>query len=230
MSFNPFVSPSPNAAARCVWAAVRFSAVSIGAFGIWALEGGWFKTRGGEPAMYAVIAAFFIGVSGVLLHPLLGKTEGSLIRFYKAFVPAFFVYAILWSAAWFAWGAGVGEWLGAAAGSVALAFISRRILGWRDSARKLAVTVFGVLLLHNAGYFAGGKSMAWLVGKARSYPRGSEARDAWVLRAKLSWGFFYGLGLGAGLGLVFRPPSSRASIDVPGESGAAHPNASMADS
>lgn len=230
MSFNPFATPSSHAAARCVWAAVRFSAVSIGAFGIWALEGGWFKTRGGEPAMYAVIAAFFIGVSGLLLHPLLGKTEGSLIRFYKAFVPAFFVYAILWSAAWFALGAGVGEWLGAAAGSVALALIARRILGWRDGARTLAVMVVGVLLLHNAGYFVGSRSMAWLVGKARSYPRGSEAREAWVFRAKISWGFFYGLGLGAGLGLVFLPPSRKASIDVQGESMGPQPNASMADS
>lgn len=176
--------------------------------------------------MYAMIALFFLGASGAVLHPLLGPAPGSRWRFYRAFVPAFFVYALVWSAAWFAWGAGSGEWLGSAGGALAMVVVARRLLGWKDPHRVLVMAVLGFLLLHNAGYFAGGKSMAWLMERSRSHPRGSDGRKAWIWCAKLSWGLFFGLGVGAGFGLVFRAPSVQGT---PANS-EDQPKASIADS
>ena len=77
--------------------ALGFALVSIAAFAVWAFGGPWFRGRGGEPAMYAAITAVFLGLSGAVLAPLAGGWG----RFYRAFLPAFGVYALVWSLAWF---------------------------------------------------------------------------------------------------------------------------------
>lgn len=170
-----------------------FAVVSIAAFSVWAFGAGWFRNLGGELGMYAAIAAVFLGLSGLVLGPL----AGGVGRFYKAFLPAFLIYAVVWTAAWFGLHGRLGEWTGAGAGCVAFAWIAMKMLG---SARGWLIAALALFVLHTAGYFAGDWSMYdfWLADRMDKKPR-PEA----VLAAKLSWGLFYGLGFGAGIGWVF---------------------------
>lgn len=174
-----------------------FALVSVLSFSIWAFAGGWFRGRGGEPVMYAAIAIAFLGLSGLLLGPL----AGGVGRFYRVFLPSFGLYAVLWSAAWFAMPDRRGEWLGAALGCVALVWLAR----WRMAAKGAWIVLLGVFfLLHTAGYFAGSWAMYdfWL-GGFKSGSLGELTRAEAALYGKLSWGLCYGMGLGAGLGLLF---------------------------
>lgn len=206
--------PEPSPAAglsrfqSVILGTLAFTAVSTLAFAVWAFGGGWFRGRGGEPAMYAVIAVVFMGLTGAFLHPLLTGTR-RLLRFYGVFVPAFLAYAIVWSGFWFWLGSGAGEWLGAIVGSAAFIGISAWRLGQWNSL-FLAGLVFFVT--HTAGYFAGGRSMAHFIGIGRAESAGSAARDRWFLIAKLSWGIGYGLGFGAGLGYAYYSLQTRRSI------------------
>ena len=189
-------NPSSRAILR---GALGFGLVSLIAFSVWAFGGGWFRGRGGEPAMYLAIAAVFAVFSGLLLHPLvLGPKK--LVRFYQAFVPAFLIYAAVWSGFWFWLKYGAGEWLGAGVGSIAfVAYTAWRFGSWR--AFWLVTVLFFVM--HTAGYFAGGWSMAKLMGLARQDPVPFLDKPKLMLLAKMSWGLFYGLGFGAGLGYVY---------------------------
>lgn len=174
-----------------------FAAVSVVSFSIWAFAGGWFRGRGGEPAMYAAIALAFLGLSGLVLGPLAGGAG----RFYRAFLPAFAVYALLWCAAWWLSPDRAGEWAGAVLGCAAFAWLAPRLLGARGGWVAGAVVFFA---LHTAGYFAGSAAMYeyWLGGfQAGEFEGMTRARAA--LYGKLSWGLCYGLGFGAGIGLLF---------------------------
>jgi hypothetical protein len=174
--------------------------VSVAAFSVWAFGGKWFKTHGGDPAMYAAIAAAFAGLSGLLLYPLV-RGPRSLLRFYKVFVPAFLAYAGAWCAAWLALKFGRGEWLGSLAGSAAFAIVSGLLLGNVRAIVKVAIVLFAA---HSAGYFLGGQLYYGI--KAQHHTL-----------AMLGWGAIYGLGFGAGIGHAFftfqRP--------LPGQSNAA---------
>lgn len=174
-----------------------FAVVSIAAFSVWAFAAPVFRGLGGEPAMYAAIAAVFLAGAGLLLGPL----AGGMARFYKAFLPAFLAYSILWCAAWFGLGGRLGEWTGAAAGCLAFAWIVSRLRGGGGRWLIAAVALF---VLHSAGYFAGDWSMYDIfVPKARAVGRESADFQYYMMLAKLSWGLFYGLGFGAGIGWVF---------------------------
>ncbi len=176
-----------------------FGLVSLAAFAVWVFGGGWFRGRGGEPAMYLAIAAVFAVFSGVLLHPLVQGTK-KLVRFYQAFVPAFLIYAVVWSGFWFWLKYGAGEWLGAGVGSIAfVAYTAWRFGSWR----AFWLVTFLFFVMHTAGYFAGGWSMAKLMGLARQDPVPFLDKPKLMLLAKMSWGLFYGLGFGAGLGYVY---------------------------
>lgn len=172
---------------------IGFAFVSIAAFSVWAFGAGWFRNLGGELSMYAAIAAVFLGLSGLVLGPL----AGGVGRFYKAFLPSFFVYAVVWTAAWFGLHGRLGEWTGAGAGCIAFAWIAMKMLG---STRGWLIAALALFVLHTAGYFAGDWAMYdfWLADRMDKKP----SREA-VLAAKLSWGLFYGLGFGAGIGWVF---------------------------
>jgi hypothetical protein len=177
--------------------ALGFALVSVAAFCVWAFAGGWFRGHGGELAMYGAIAAVFLGFSGLILGPLAGGAG----RFYRAFLPAFFIYALLWCAAWFALRDKTGEWLGSVIGGVAFAVISMKLLG---STRGWLGAAVVFVILHSAGYFAGDWAMYgyWLdKGRAAQFP--GLARPDFMVLAKLSWGLCYGLGFGAGIGYVF---------------------------
>lgn len=177
--------------------ALGFALVSLAAFSVWAFASGFFKDFGGEIGMYSAIAAVFLILSGVILAPLAGGAG----RFYKAFLPAFLLYAIVWCVAWFALRNRTGEWIGAAAGCLVFAGTSLKILG---HTKGWLIGALGLFALHTAGYFAGDWAMhdVWLAKDNLAELTKADRAQA-ALLGKLSWGLFYGLGFGAGIGLVF---------------------------
>ena len=199
----------PNSAARPVvlrqpWrsmllGALGFTGVSLAAFAVWAWGGGWFQGRGGEPAMYAAIAAVFLLLGGPLLQFLVHGPR-RWIRFHQVFTLAFLAYSVVWSGCWFTLGFGWGEWLGALLGCLALVTVTSWYFQSWDR-WTMAVVVF--FALHTAGYFAGGRAMYQLWEWSRMVPVPPPFDPSqWRTLAKLSWGLFYGLGFGAGLGYV----------------------------
>ena len=183
--------------ARCLLSgAWRFAVVSIMGFGVWAFAGRWFRTHGGEAALYGASTVVFVGLAGLLMHPLV-RGPRRLLRFYGVFIPAFIAYAVVWCSFWFLLRFGAGEWLGSLAGSFALVAVT----GWRfGNLRPVLAVSVAFFAAHSLGYFAGGKLMYFLSG-----PRGAELFNSLNkvelgMVAKLSWGLLYGLGFGAGLG------------------------------
>jgi hypothetical protein len=187
--------PSAKLSLAILRGSLGFAAVSVAGFAVWACAGKWLYTRVGEAGLYLTCALVFVALSGLVLHPLV-RGPGSLMRFYRIFLPAFGAYAVAWSAAWFLLRFGLGEWLGSLAGSVLLAWMIARGLGHCRSLVKVSVVVFA---LHSAGYFAGGRLMGWLMGSAHAGLLGGHH----FALAQLSWGLLYGLGTGAGLGYAF---------------------------
>jgi hypothetical protein len=107
----------------------------------------------------------------------------------------------VWTAAWFALPDKRGEWIGAAAGCLVFAWIAMKMLG---STRGWLIAALALFVLHTAGYFAGDWSMYDVfVPKARAAGKGTPDFQHYMTLAKLSWGLFYGLGFGAGIGWVF---------------------------
>ncbi len=174
-----------------------FGLVSVAAFSVWGFASQFFRDFGGEPAMYAAIAVVFLVLSGLILSPL----AGGMGRFYQAFLPAFALYAVVWSAVWFAMRDRTGEWVASAAGCVVFSLISMKILG---SLRGWVVATLALFVLHSAGYFAGDWVMHghFLAPETfKDLPKTDKAQAA--LMGKLAWGLLYGLGFGAGIGWVF---------------------------
>jgi hypothetical protein len=177
----------------------RFALVSLVAFSVWAFGGKLFRGIGGEPTMYAAIAIVFMGFSGLALSPL-APGPRPFLRFYSVFVPSFLAYAAVWSGLWFALGFGSGEWLASLAGSlVFVAIACWRLATWPIFWR----TALLFFIVHTAGYFAGGWSMAHFIQQSRHAEGTALSKHQWVVLAQLSWGLFYGLGFGAGLGALF---------------------------
>ncbi len=183
------------ATSAIVRGAFGFAGVSLGGFAVWALAGKWFYARVGEGGLYAACAIVFLGLSGVLLHPLIAGPR-PMVRFYKVFIPAFIGYAAAWCGAWFALQYGAGEWLGSFLGTVVFAAIAGKMLG---SFNGFGIAVLVLFFAHSAGYFLGGMAMHHLGGHL---PGGLTRHQAGII-AKLSWGLLYGLGFGAGLGYMF---------------------------
>ena len=178
---------------------IGFGIVGLAAFSIWAFAGKWFQTRVGEAGLYAACALVFIGLSGLLLHPLL-RGPGALRRFHLAFIPAFLAYAIVWCAAWFLLRFGKGEWLGSLLG--ATAFVA--VVSWRlRNFRGFLLTTLIVFGLNALGYFLGGQALHWLLSPAGSDILGGFSKPGLMVVAKLAWGLLYGLGFGAGIGYAF---------------------------
>ncbi len=174
---------SPGAFRSTLHGAVGFAAVSVAAFSVWAFAGKKFPNEG---TMYAAVAAVFVALSGIVLHPLVAGPR-RLLRFTAAFVPAFLAYAAAWCAAWFPLRDRTGEWLGSAGGSVAFALVAGAMLRNLRAVPRVALLLFAC---HSAGYFAGGEVHAWAT------PHSATA-------AMLGWGLAYGFGFGAGIGIAF---------------------------
>jgi hypothetical protein len=192
---NP--AESRTCAASIIRGAISFTIVSLGGFAVWAFGGGWLGRNFGEGGLYAACAIVFVGLAGLLMHSLLEGTN-RIARFYMIFVPAFLAYAVVWSACWFLLKFGAGEWLGSLLGCAAFAAVAGKMLKSRGGFAKVIMVLF---LTHSAGYFFGGVAY----GALRHPPeflRGL-SRAQIGLFAKMLWGFFYGLGFGAGIGYAF---------------------------
>jgi hypothetical protein len=195
----------PASAANVIWAATwRFTVASLAVFSLWAFCGRWFYKNLGEGGFYLVCALAFIGLSGLLLQPLV-RERVSLGRFYGAFTFAFMTYAVLWSAAWFLLRGKTGEWVGSIAGPIALATLLLRLTKTHPASLPL---LLAVVVLHSLGYFAGDSLYAWVKS-----PSGIETLSTWAKpeRNKLGqllWGLTYGMGLGNAIGLVLHQIAS----------------------
>ena len=176
-----------------------FALVSVAGFCVWAFWGRWLGTRFGEPGLYAACAIVFVALAGPVLHPLV-RGPRSLFRFYRAFVPAFVLYAIAWCGAWFAWRAGWGEWLGSLAGSAVFSVMTGLALGNLQSWARVSAVVF---ITHSAGYVLGSEAFDWLRSPAAADELNGLSKAQLARLAMLSWGLLYGLGFGAGIGYAF---------------------------
>lgn len=165
----------------------RFTLVSIAGFAPWAFAGHWFHRQVGEAGLYAGCLVAFL-LAAIFLLPGLLNGPRRLARCIAFFFPAFIAYAVLWCACWFTLGGRTGEWTGALIGGSAFVLITAWVLG-RPRSLLLTVTVF--VLAHTAGYFAGGETMHLLVANGAPKPL-----------SMLAWGVCYGVGFGAGLGLL----------------------------
>jgi hypothetical protein len=187
--------PTTNIFRAMLRGSFGFAGVSIAGFAVWAFAGKWLGANVGESGLYFACALTFIVLSGIALHPLVHGPR-SLLRFYKIFIPAFGAYALVWSASWFAWRFGLGEWLGSLAGSITLAVMIGRGFGNFRPFVKVSIVIF---VLHSAGYFFGGMLMHWMALSSQGGLRGGQ----FSALAKLCWGALYGSGVGAGLGYAF---------------------------
>jgi hypothetical protein len=160
--------------------AVGFSIASMAVFGSWAFAGRWMQERLGELGAYAVWALMFVLIAGATLSRLIIGPR-SLTKFYGLFAAAFLLYAMGWTATWFALRNRTGEWLASLAGTGLMAVV---LLGafaaWPKTVHVIA-TLFGA---HSLGYFLGAFLYATIGGRP----------------GMLLWGLAYGLGFGAGIG------------------------------
>jgi hypothetical protein len=178
---------------------IGFAFVSLAAFSVWAFAGNWLHATLGESGVYGACLIVFLGLSGLLMHPLV-RGQRSLWLFYGIFVPAFFAYAVLWCVAWFAWRFGVGEWMGSLLGTIAFVAVTSLRLGHHRNFVKACLVLF---ICHSTGYFMGGKWMQWMAAPAVAGTLSSLSKANLSVIAKLGWGLFYGAGFGAGIGFVF---------------------------
>ena len=98
---------------------IGFTLVSVAGFLPWGVFGKWFHGHGGELGMYITCAVVFIGLSGLLLHPLI-VGEGSLWRFYKLFSLSFTAYSAAWIAGWMLVRGNAGSIAGLLAGTAVM--------------------------------------------------------------------------------------------------------------
>ena len=188
-----------------------FAFVSLAAFSLWAFGGRWFHAHGGDAAMYPAIALVFLGLTGLVLQGLM-RGGRRLARFYSAFVPAFFAYAVVWCLAWFLIKKTPGEWVGSLVGSFVFALVVMKRLGAAGGFSIAALLVFAA---HSAGYFAGGKLMYGILGGEFADLFDGWSREAIKSTAMLSWGLCYGLGFGAGIGVAFERGQRKSSPVTP---------------
>ncbi|HLY74475.1 MAG TPA: hypothetical protein VKU80_10190, partial [Planctomycetota bacterium] len=86
---------APSLASSLLRGSLGFAAVGLAAFAVWAGAGKGLSARFGEGGFYAVVAAVFLGLSGLVLHPLVQGPK-AFVRFMRIFVPAFLAYAGVW--------------------------------------------------------------------------------------------------------------------------------------
>jgi hypothetical protein len=170
--------------------ATGFTLTTIAAYSVWAFGGRTLYRSIGELGLYAVCALVFILLGSFLLRPL---TRLPLGRFAAIFTTAFVAYAVAWCVVWFGTKSRAGEWLASLAGSLAFCVT---LAFWFQAWRPVLIATAILFVAHSAGYFTGSWSFSAL-------------REEHATVAKLAWGFFHGLGMGAGLGFVFHRMHNR---------------------
>jgi hypothetical protein len=170
----------------------RFALVSILGFAPWALP-----NIGGEIFLYIECLLAFLVFSEVFLVALV-QGENRRKRFNRSFGPAFIAYAVVWSACWFALRSRAGEVAGLILGCSVFAWILGKRLG---SLNGLPLVILVLVLFHAIGYWMGGYVFS-LARKPPGIIADWPKRDIWML-AKITWGLFYGLGFGSGIGYAF---------------------------
>lgn len=149
------------------------AAVSLAAFSVWAFG----PLKG--PPMFAAVAAVFVLLTGLVLHPL----ARSPLQFARAFIPAFIAYAAVWSAIYFF---SRRDYVATSAGCAVFTLVLAFVLGGRRAwLRAFVVT----LAAHALGYWLGGVVCYGVFQHDRL--------------GMLAWGLGYGLGFGAGIGYSF---------------------------
>lgn len=175
----------------------RFALVSVLAFGFWALEPKFLPRNSGEPVTFIGCLIAFALFAEIFLVPLVQEPNARR-KFNGSFIPAFLLYAVVWSACWFLLKIRAREWIGSGLGCAAFAYV----LYWRLAARQgLCRAILFLIITHSVGYFLGGKAFYM----ARHPPEffSSWSKENIWLTAKLVWGLCYGLGFGAGIGYAF---------------------------
>jgi hypothetical protein len=176
----------PTLGQSVVHGMIGFTLVSLGGFAPWVLAGRWFYRNTGEAGLYGTCAVVFMGLSGLVLHRLI-IGPASLLRFYKIFSLAFLAYSIAWTIGWMVLRGDVGSVVGLLAGTAAMGAILALAFGACNEMFKVVALLFASNAL---GYFIGQWAEKTLLATN-------------VTLAKASWGLFYGLGFGAGIGLAF---------------------------
>jgi hypothetical protein len=157
----------------------------------------FFPKGSGEPAEFLGCLICFCVFSEIFLVKLAHEPNARR-KFNKSFIPAFVVYAIVWSACWFTLKFGKGEWLGSALGCAAFAYILGKQLGAHEGFCKV---ILFLIVTHSTGYFLGGK--VFFMARHPPAALSSLSKDQiWTL-AKFAWGLCYGLGFGVGMGYAF---------------------------
>jgi len=193
---------------------IGFTLVSLGGFAPWVFAGRWFYRNVGEAGLYAVCALVFIGLSGLLLHPLI-LGPGSLVRFYKIFSLAFAAYAVSWTVGFIAVRGVTGSIAGLLAGTAAMGVLLARGFAARGAALKIIAALF---VANAAGYFVG----EWAHNAVLALKEGNALglvleRSTRATLSKATWGLFYGLGFGAGIGFAFHACQAKARRLILGE-------------
>jgi hypothetical protein len=161
-----------------LYGSLGFGAVSVLAYSIWA-----FRLVPGTAALFATIAAVYLGIGGLTLSRLV-IAPGAWKRFPLLFATAFIAYAVCWCAFWFGLkGKHGADFWGAVAGLLAMTWMLQRAFGCTSGFLRLFI---GLFVFHSVGYYLGSELEALV--------RGSSGR--------LLWGAAHGLGFGAGLGYV----------------------------
>ncbi len=190
----------PSLGASVLRGALGFCLVSIAGFVPWAIFGRPLGQILGEAGMYAVCAVVFIALAGLFLHRLILGT-GSLSRFYRLFAIAFTAYSILWIAGWMLLRGHPGSLVGLLAGTAIMGWMLTKAFEASDALVPVILVLFAA---NTAGYFIGGWVEGGLMGMKEMQLMGTPVPRRTQMRiAMLSWGVFYGLGLGAGLGYAF---------------------------
>jgi hypothetical protein len=187
----PTEPESPPHKPQLLYASIGGILLSVAGFLPWALAGRPLTRAFGEAGMYAVCALIFLAVSSPLLHRLL-LGQKSLQRFYALFTAAFIPYSIAWTAGWMALRGHPGSAAGLILGCLAMSVV---LCAWFGRWRLIFTVTLGLLVFQVPGYFAGGWAYSTLGTLAKTSPSLS-------ILAKLSWGVFFGWGLGAGLAIA----------------------------
>ena len=187
------LSDSISSKPKLAYASFGGVLLSVVGFLPWALAGRPLTRALGEAGMYAVCAIVFLAASAPLLHRLL-VGDNTLRRFYGLFTAAFIPYSIAWTAGWMALRGHPGSAAGLVLGCLAMALV---LCGWFGHWKQIGLITIALLLFQVPGYFAGGWAYGWLGSLARD-----SASPLMGVVAKLSWGVFFGWGLGGGLAVA----------------------------